>query len=173
MTVQQLENAIQSIADFPQSGVVFKDITPVLSSYSLFNEAIEQMCKPHLHANINKIIGIETRGFFFATGMALRLGCGFVPIRKAGKLPRDTIQQRYQLEYGENILEMHRDSLNETDRIIIVDDVLATSGTAKAGILLVEALKATIVSVDFFLELTTLNGRAQLANHTVHSLIEQ
>ncbi len=168
----QIKNAIRSIDDFPIPGIQYKDITPVLLSPNLFKKVVELMCAPYKQHKITKIAAIEARGFIFASAMAFKLQCGFVPIRKIGKLPGAKYKETYQLEYGEKTLEIHKDSLNDKDRILIVDDLLATGGTALATVKLVEQLGARIEGVDFFIELNFLQGRNALRDYQVRSLLQ-
>jgi adenine phosphoribosyltransferase len=169
--IETLKSAIRDVPDFPKKGIVFKDITPILSSPHLFNLAIDQMLIGLEGAAIDKIVGIDARGFIFGAAMANRLGCGFTPARKAGKLPWDTIKESYALEYGEATLEMHRDAVSEGENVVIVDDLLATGGTANAAIKLVNRLGGNIYRVQFFVELSFLPGRDKLSGHTVESLL--
>jgi len=164
---------IRTIPDWPSPGVSFKDITPVLADAEAFKQAIDEMCAPYLDSGITKIFGAEARGFFFGTAMAYELGAGFIPARKAGKLPYTTVGEEYSLEYGKAIIEVHKDDVSADDRILIVDDVLATGGTAAAKAHLIEKLGATLVGYSFFIELDFLNGREQLEpkGMPVHSLV--
>lgn len=171
MPIQTLKSAIRDVPDFPQKGIIFKDITPILSSPDLFKLAIGQMCEGLAEAGISKIIGIDARGFIFGAAMADRLGCGFTPARKAGKLPWDTIQESYDLEYGQATLEMHKDAVSKGEKVLIVDDLLATGGTGAAAIRLVNRLGGEIHSISFFAELSFLPGRDKLAGYTVNSLL--
>jgi len=156
------QNYIRTIEDWPKPGVSFKDITPLLADAEAFKAAIDAMCAPFADQGITKIVGAEARGFFFAAAMAYALGAGFVPARKPGKLPYKTISESYVLEYGENQMEIHEDALAPDDRILIVDDVLATGGTAGAKSRLVHTCGATLVGYSFFIELSFLEGRAKL-----------
>lgn len=171
-SLAELKSAIRSIDDFPIPGIQYKDITPVLLSPQLFKKAIELMCAPYRQRKFSKIAAIEARGFIFASAMAFQLQCGFVPIRKVGKLPAAKLKKTYQLEYGEKTLEIHSDALNHEDRVLIVDDLLATGGTAKAAVKLVEKLGAQIDGVDFFIELNFLQGRGALQGYRVSSILE-
>lgn len=172
MPVATLKSAVRDVPDFPQEGIIFKDITPILSSPDLFNLAIEQMLGDVCGSKIDKIVGIDARGFIFGSVMADRLKCGFVPVRKAGKLPSDSISESYFLEYGEATLELHKDAIQEGDSVLIVDDLLATGGTAKAAAALVERLGGKIHSISFFIELGFLPGRETLAGYPVNSLLQ-
>ncbi len=159
-----LKANIRDVPDFPKPGIVFKDITTLTQNNEAFNIAINEMsqlCKP---LQPSKIIGIESRGFIFAAAIAYKLNLGFVPIRKKGKLPAKVVQVEYQLEYGSDILEIHEDALASHDRVIIVDDVLATGGTMEAGVNLVNKVNAQCIAAMFLIELEFLNGREKLAD---------
>lgn len=156
------KNYIRTIEDWPQPGVSFKDITPLLADAVAFKSVINDMCAPFVEAGVTKIVGAEARGFFFASAMAYALDAGFVPARKPGKLPYKTISETYLLEYGENQLEIHEDALTPDDRVLIVDDVLATGGTADAKTRLVRRCGARLLGYSFFIELSALQGRAKL-----------
>ncbi|MBN2145461.1 MAG: adenine phosphoribosyltransferase [Candidatus Aureabacteria bacterium] len=166
-----LKNKIRDVIDYPKKGIVFKDITPLLQDRILFREAIRKMLDPFKRADIQTVVGIESRGFIFAAGMAATLGTGFVPVRKKGKLPYETISETYNLEYGTDTLEIHKDAIKPGDKILIVDDLLATGGTVGAVIKLIEQLKGKIVGVSFLIELAFLSGRAKLQGPPVHSVI--
>jgi adenine phosphoribosyltransferase len=153
---------IRSIENWPQPGVNFKDITPLLADAEAFRATVDAMCKQFEHAGVTKVIGAEARGFFFASAIAYDLGAGFVPARKPGKLPYMTISESYTLEYGENQLEIHEDALKPTDRVLIVDDVLATGGTAAAKTRLVRRCGAVLIGYSFFIELSFLQGREKI-----------
>lgn len=167
------KDIIRTIPDWPSPGVSFKDITPVLADVEAFKKAIDDMCEPFLDAGITKVFGAEARGFFFGTTMAYKLGAGFIPARKAGKLPYVTVGEEYSLEYGKAVIEVHKDDVSKDDRILIVDDVLATGGTAAAKAHLIDRLGASLVGYSFFIELDLLNGREQLekSNAPIHSLV--
>jgi adenine phosphoribosyltransferase len=169
--VDRLKNAIASIPGFPKQGIVFRDITPVLAGATLLREAIEQMAKPFRRRRVDLVAGAEARGFLFGPAIALALGVGFVPVRKPGKLPRATRRATYELEYGTDTLEMHRDAIPPGARVLLVDDLLATGGTMKACCRLVEEAGGTVVACVFLIELAFLNGRQQLAPYEVHSLV--
>lgn len=162
---------IRDVPDFPKPGVVFKDITPVLANREAFSALVAEMCDPYRPGTVSSVAGIEARGFILATPVAERLGAGFVPIRKPGKLPAAVIRESYELEYGTDALEMHRDALEPGDNVLIVDDVLATGGTAAAAIRLVERVGARVVGVAVFIELGFLNGRASLNGTPLHALV--
>lgn len=166
-----LRNWIKDVPDFPTEGILFKDITPLLQSPEAFGEAIKQMSDYAKAANANVIVGPESRGFIFGTPVACSLGNGFVPVRKAGKLPRKTISKKYDLEYGSNELFMHEDAIKPGDKIMIIDDLLATGGTVKAAISMIEQLGGEVVGCCFLIELEALEGRKVLEGYPIHSLI--
>ncbi|MBT8182916.1 MAG: adenine phosphoribosyltransferase [Eudoraea sp.] len=165
------KNYIRDIHDFPEKGVTFKDITPLLKDAKALQAAADAMLKMIGDVKVDKVVGMESRGFFFAPILASKLNAGFVPVRKAGKLPSDKISRTYALEYGKDTLEMHEDSINPGENVIIHDDVLATGGTAKATCELVEALGGKVLQCNFLLELLSLNGVAKLKDYTVKSLV--
>lgn len=171
MNAASLRAAIRDVVDFPQPGIVFKDITPVLADGKLFHESISLLCATAGGAKIDKVVGIDARGFIFAAAVADRLGAGFVPVRKKGKLPWKTRQTAYSLEYGESIVELHEDAIAPGESILLVDDLLATGGTAAAAVKLLDELGANIVAISVLIELGFLAGRAKLVPHTVHSII--
>ena len=171
-TNTELRNAIRDVPDFPQKGVVFKDITPVLRDPKLFNAAIDVLADRHLGSKLDAIVVIDARGFIFGSAMAYKLGCGIVPVRKAGKLPYKTIEEHYKLEYGEAAMEIHADALKKGDRVVLVDDLLATGGTAAAAAKLVRSLGAKLVEIDFLIELTFLKGRDRLKGYPVFAAIQ-
>ena len=162
---------IRDINDFPKNGIVFKDITPLLSNSKALNSASDALLELVGNVKIDKVIGMESRGFFFAPILASRLGAGFVPVRKSGKLPYETISEGYALEYGDDRLEIHKDAISEGERVLIHDDVLATGGTAKAVCKLVERLGGQIVQCNFLIELDFLKGKDKLGNYDVKSLM--
>ena len=162
---------IRDVPDFPEAGVVFKDITPLLGDAAAFVYAVENMSKAFMGHGVTKVVGIEARGFIFAAPIANRLQAGFVPIRKAGKLPHDIHHQEYELEYGFDRIEVHTDSVRTGDRVLIVDDVLATGGTGAASIKLMESLGAEVVGFSVLLELDFLGGRERLAGTAVQTVL--
>lgn len=168
---RRLAASIRDIADFPRPGVDFKDITPLLGDAALLRATVDAMAAPLADAGITKVLGVEARGFILATPVALVLGAGFVPVRKVGKLPSDVESTEYALEYGTDIIEIHRDAVTPGERVLIVDDVLATGGTAAAAVRLAETLGAEVVGLSFLLELRFLNGRAAVPGHAVTSLL--
>ncbi|MDR1695268.1 MAG: adenine phosphoribosyltransferase [Endomicrobium sp.] len=163
---KKLEHAIRDIFDFPVKGIVFKDITPVLQDVNLFGEVIGLIADKFGGYKIDKIAGIESRGFLFGMPLALKMGLPFVPVRKKGKLPAETVSVTYKLEYGEACIEMHKDALKPGERVLIIDDLLATGGTTKAAIELVEKLGAEPVAAAFVVELGFLSGRNSISNNS-------
>ncbi len=170
-TVADLEKAIRNVPDFPKPGIQFKDITPILADARLFAASIELLLGAHQPGSIDAIAGIDARGFIFAAAAATRLGVGMIPIRKKGKLPYRTIEASYDLEYGSNTIAVHEDALKPGSRVLLLDDLLATGGTAAAALELLRKLKAEIVEVGFLVELGFLRGREKLVDVPVRSLI--
>lgn len=167
-----LTEYIRDIPNFPKEGVVFKDITPLLMNPTAMREALKDLLSLVGDQRVDKVVGMESRGFFFATLLASELEAGFIPVRKPNKLPFTTISERYSLEYGFDVLEMHLDAIKPGDNVLIHDDVLATGGTAEAVCKLVEKLGGTIVQVNFLMELTFLNGRNKLEGYEVTSVLK-
>lgn len=168
----RLEDFIRDVQDFPQQGVLFKDITPLLQDGSAFHVAIDRLAAHYAGAGIQTVVGVESRGFIFGAPLAYQLNCGFVPVRKFGKLPNETVSVEYALEYGTNVVEMHKDAIKSGERVLIVDDLLATGGTVSAAIELVEKLGGHIAGISFLVELAFLKGREQLKGHDVFALIK-
>jgi adenine phosphoribosyltransferase len=168
----RLEDRIHAIPDFPEPGILFRDITPVLAEGPLFAELVAHLTDRVADADVDAIVGIESRGFIFGAPMATRLQCGFVPIRKPGKLPREVAGIDYELEYGTDRLEVHTDAIPPGARVVLVDDLLATGGTAAASIELLEGLGAEIVEVQMVIELLFLDGAARLGEHPLYSVVE-
>ena len=166
-----LSSYIRDVPDFPTPGILFRDITPLLASGDAFAEAVRQMAAPYRAARAAKVLGIEARGFMFGAAVARELGIGFIPARKSGKLPRQSVRVSYGLEYGRDSLEVHADAFAPGERVLIVDDVLATGGTARAASELVERLKAEVVGLTFLIELAALRGREQLAGRPIHAVL--
>lgn len=160
---------IRTIPDFPKPGIQFKDITTLLNHPQAFAEVIDHMVERYKDSGITKVIGVESRGFIFGAPLAHRLKIGFVPIRKAGKLPAEAFQKSYALEYGEATIELHKDALSKNDRVLIIDDLLATGGTLAASVDLVHEAGATVQAIWVLIELGFLNGRDVLKGQTVHS----
>ena len=163
---------IRDIPDFPKPGILFRDITPLLASPQGFRSAIDQLCDPFRAQQVDIVVGVEARGFIFAPPIAMELGVGFAPVRKLGKLPGETHAFSYELEYGEDSLEIHVDSVAPGQRVLVVDDLLATGGTVGACCKLIEKAGAKIVACAFVIELKGLGGSARIAPHKVHRLIE-
>jgi adenine phosphoribosyltransferase len=170
--IDMLKAKIRDIPDFPQPGIVFKDITPLLGDGRAFGAAIEILRQRYHSQPVDYIVGVEARGLVIGAALANALGTGFVMVRKPGKLPAETLQATYQLEYGTDSLEIHLDAMTPGAQVVIIDDVLATGGTMTAVTELVTALKATIIEVAFLIELTFLDGRSQLKNYSIYSLIQ-
>ena len=166
-----LKDRIRDIPDFPEPGIVFKDITPLLGDSEALRTTVDALCEHFGDYGVQKVIGVEARGFILAAPVAYCLGAGFVPVRKAGKLPWEIERTEYVLEYGSGLLEVHRDAVSAGEKVLVVDDVLATGGTAAATCQLAEALGATVVGVGFVIELTFLSGRAKLEGRDMLSLI--
>src|SRR5512140_1712496 len=170
--LDQVRARIRDVPDFPQKGVVFKDITPVLADPALFRRVIDAFAARWRGERIDKVVGIESRGFLFAAPLAYALDAGVTVVRKPGKLPWKVIREVYSLEYGENALELHVDAVQPGERVLVVDDVLATGGTAEATARLVTAQKGELVGFSFLVELGFLNGAKRLGDQRVHSLIK-
>ena len=166
-----LKAAIRDVPDFPKPGIVFKDITPLLGDAAAFRLALEMMAEMCADLAVEQVVAIESRGFIFGGALAVRLGAGFVPVRKPGKLPWRRVTRTYDLEYGTDSVEMHQDALRPGARALVVDDVIATGGTARAVSHLVEELGAHVVGHAFLVELAFLDGRRQLAGYEVRSLL--
>ena len=172
--IDELKRTIRDVHNFPKSGIVFKDVTPVLLDVKLFGQAVEAMAEPYRGrggGRITRVVSIESRGFLFGAPIALALGAGLVPIRKPGKLPAATQRVEYALEYGSDALEMHHDALQPGDRVLIVDDVLATGGTANAAAQLVGGTGAAVAGFTFLIELDFLKGRQRLQGSRVEALL--
>ena len=171
MSAETLREKIREVPDFPKPGILFYDITTLLKDTVAFREAIDLMLEPYRDERIDMVVGMESRGFIFSAPMAYLLGCGLVPVRKLGKLPAETLTVEYALEYGSNTLEIHRDAIQPGQRVLIVDDLLATGGTVKGTIELVERLKGEVVGLAFLVELEFLKGRERLEGRRVSSVI--
>jgi len=170
--MDQIKAKIRNVPDFPLPGIQFKDITPLVQDPVSLRIVISELIKPFKNSNITAIAGMEARGFIFGSLAAWELGVGFIPLRKPGKLPYDVQKVDYALEYGEASLEAHIDAITKGDKILLVDDLLATGGTAKASCELVEKLGGEIVACTFVIELAMLHGREQLANYPIHTLVK-
>lgn len=170
-TVAEITRAIRNVPDFPTPGIQFKDITPVLADARLFSGAVDLMTEGFAPGSVDAVVGIDARGFIFAAAAAKKLNAGFVPVRKKGKLPYQTIEQAYSLEYGQATVAMHTDALKPGARVLLLDDLLATGGTSAAAAALVQKLGGHILQAGFLIELTFLNGREKLGGLPVRSLI--
>ena len=172
MDIERIKKSIRNIPNFPKPGIQFKDITTLLQNNNAFGETIDCFYNAFKNKEIDVIVGIESRGFIFAAPLSLKLGCKFVLARKPGKLPSDTISEEYELEYGTDAIEMHKDAINDGDNVLIVDDLLATGGTAKATGSLVKRLNGNLVSFAFVIELLKLNGAYLLDAKPVFSIVK-
>ena len=166
-----LAKIIRDVPDFPEKGIIFKDITTLLKDKDALTYVIDVMVERYRDKQIDKIVGIESRGFIFGGAAAYLLGCGFVPARKPGKLPAEKISESYSLEYGTNTLEIHTDAIEAGERVLIIDDLLATGGTAAAVAKMVERLKGEVIAIEFLIELEFLNGREKVKEYNVNSYI--
>jgi len=171
LTTDQLKRMIREVPDFPKPGILFYDITTLLKDKIGFATLIDKLSQHYLSHNIDLVLGMEARGFIFAPALAYRLNAGFVPVRKPGKLPAKTVKYDYALEYGTNSLEIHKDAIQKGQRVLIVDDLLATGGTAEATVELASSLGAEIAGLGFIVELDFLNGRQKLKSYEVMSLL--
>ena len=171
-SVDSIADRIRDVPDFPKKGILFKDITPVLSDIDTLRASIKEMAAPFMDLEIDVVVGIESRGFIFGAPIADVLDCSFVPVRKPGKLPWKTESVSYELEYGTDALEIHEDAITEGQNVLIVDDVLATGGTAEATCKLVSKLGGNIKGLSVLIELEALNGRKRLNPYNVHSLVQ-
>ncbi|MEK7624575.1 MAG: adenine phosphoribosyltransferase [Patescibacteria group bacterium] len=172
MDAVNLKAKIREIPDWPQKGVGFKDITPLLEDADCFKFIVDRLAGFFADKEVKKVVGIDARGFLLASAVAYKLGVGVAIVRKKGKLPHETIAREYELEYGSNIIEMHKDAIQPKEKVVIIDDVLATGGTAKATADLVESLAGDIVGFGFLIDLTFLKGKEKLAKYNVFSLIQ-
>jgi adenine phosphoribosyltransferase len=169
--VHRLKSKIRDIPDFPEPGIIFRDITPLVADPSALQLSVYQLLQPFLGESINAVAGMEARGFIFGSLAAWELGVGFIPLRKPGKLPYDVQSASYDLEYGSAALEVHTDAVNAGDKILLIDDLIATGGTAQASCQLLEELGGEVIGCAFVIELDALNGREKLSNYRVHSLL--
>ena len=172
MNIERIKKSIRNVSDFPKPGIQFKDITTLLQNLDAFGETIDFFYNTFKNENIDVIVGIESRGFIFAAPLSLKLGCKFALARKPGKLPYNTISEEYELEYGTDAIEIHKDAIRKGDRILIVDDLLATGGTANATGSLVKRLNGKIISYAFVIELVELNGAGLLDVNSVYSIVK-
>lgn len=168
----EFEKYIRNIADFPVKGIQFKDITTLIKEGDIFASSVDFMYDPFRDKVITKVVGIEARGFIFAAAMAYKLNVGVIPVRKPGKLPGEIMAEEYQLEYGKDSVEIHSDALQKEDKVLIVDDLLASGGTAAAAARLISQTGAKIIGFSFLIELVELNGREKLPDREIHSLIK-
>ena len=171
ITPKEIESAIRNVPDFPKAGIQFKDITPVLADPKLFAGTIDLLTEGFKPGSVDAVVGIDARGFIFAAAAAMKLQAGFVPVRKKGKLPYKTHEESYALEYGEATVAMHIDALKPGARVLLIDDLLATGGTATAAAALVKKLNARILEISFLIELKFLNGRDKLKDYKVRSVV--
>jgi adenine phosphoribosyltransferase len=172
MSAEDLRAKIREIPDFPKPGILFYDITTLLKDAAAYKEAIDLMIEPYRDSGVDLVVGMESRGFIFSGPIAYQLGAGFIPVRKLGKLPAETISVEYALEYGSNTLEIHKDAIRPGQRVLVVDDLLATGGTVRGTIELVERLGGKIVGLAFLVELLFLKGRERLADYDTTSVIQ-
>ncbi len=172
MSADELRAKIREVPDFPKPGILFYDITTLLKDREAFKGAVDLLVAPYRNQDIDVVVGMESRGFIFSAPMAYTLGVGFVPVRKLGKLPAETVSVEYALEYGTNTLEIHRDAITPGQHVLIVDDLLATGGTVSGTIDLVRRLGGDVVSLAFLVELRFLKGRERLRGYDVHSIIQ-
>ena len=172
MTAEELRAKIREVPDFPKPGILFYDITTLLKDAEAYRDAVNLMVKPYKEAQVDIVVGMESRGFIFSGPIAYQLHAGLVPVRKLGKLPSETVSVEYALEYGSNTLEIHKDAIQPGQRVLIVDDLLATGGTVRGTIELVERLRGTIIGLDFLVELTFLKGRERLTGYEAASVVQ-
>lgn len=171
MPTEALKSRIRHVPDFPKPGILFYDVTTLLRDREGFRVALDLIATPYVGRDVELVVGIESRGFILGSAVADRLGAGFVPVRKLGKLPAETIRASYALEYGTDSLEMHRDAVGAGQRVLIVDDLLATGGTARATVELVRQLGGDVVGLAFLIELAALNGRMRLEGEAIHVVL--
>ncbi len=169
--MDEIRRLVREVPDFPKKGIVFRDITPVLEDPVALKRIVDLLAKRYAGRNVARILGIESRGFIFGAPLAYALGCGFVPVRKPGKLPRATYSATYELEYGTDTVHMHQDAVRQGDSVVIVDDLVATGGTARAAAELVGRCGGTVHEIAAIIELTGLAGRQKLAPHPLHALL--
>ena len=171
ITSQDIARAIRNVPDFPKPGIQFKDITPVLADAKLFSASIDLLTQNFKPGEVDAIVGIDARGFIFAAAAAVKLQAGFIPVRKKGKLPYATYEQAYDLEYGTNTIAIHTDAVHPGSRVLLIDDLLATGGTAAAAAALLEKVGAKVLEINFLIELAFLEGRKKLARYPVRSIV--
>jgi adenine phosphoribosyltransferase len=173
ITLDDVAKSIRDVQDFPIKGILFKDITTAIKDKDIFNFVVDQLYDHYKDKGITKVVGIESRGFIFGSALAYRLNAGFVPVRKPGKLPADIYSKSYSLEYGENTINIHKDALNNDDKVLLHDDLLATGGSSLAALELIEIFNVKSIYVNFFVELTFLAGKRKLSNkYDIYSLIK-
>lgn len=170
--IEKLRGALRDVPDFPKPGIIFKDITTILASGELFQCAIDTFLEANAGRQIDKIVGIDARGFIFGAAVAYQLGVGFIPVRKKGKLPYKTESMAYTLEYGEAVIEMHIDGVTKGEKVVLIDDLLATGGTAAAAAKLIEKMGGELLEAQFLIELEFLNGRDKLGSYPVRSFLK-
>ncbi|UCB57413.1 MAG: adenine phosphoribosyltransferase [Candidatus Omnitrophota bacterium] len=170
--IDELKASIRSIPDFPKKGILFRDITTLLKDAQKFKDTVDLIADKYKNKKIDKVVAVEARGFIFGGALAYKLGAAFIPIRKKGKLPAEVLEATYELEYGTDTLQVHRDAIGAQDKILIVDDLLATGGTVKATCELIEKSGAEIVGIEFLIELVELNGREKLTGYPVDAVIK-
>lgn len=171
MDVKKLQDAIRDVPDFPKEGILFRDITTLLLEPDLLKKAVDLLADPYRGTGVRKIVGIESRGFIFGTAIAYALDAGFIPVRKPGKLPAEILREEYELEYGTDAVEIHRDAIAPGEKVAVVDDLLATGGTMAATLKLLGKLNAEVAGVSFLVELGFLKGREKLDGYDIHTLI--
>jgi adenine phosphoribosyltransferase len=172
MTMDNLKDRIRSVPDFPKAGILFYDITTLLQDAAGFRAAVDSLALPFLDQGVDVVVGIESRGFIFGAAVADRIGSGFIPVRKPGKLPSKTVRATYALEYGTDALEMHDDAIRKGQRVLIVDDLLATGGTARATTELVKGMGGQVHALAFLIELLALDGRRKLGGERIHTVLQ-
>jgi adenine phosphoribosyltransferase len=172
MNIEQIKQKIRDVPDFPQKGIVFRDITTLLKDPQAYKAIIDHLYNRYKDSNLSAVIGIESRGFIFGGALADRLGVGFIPARKPGKLPAETVSESYSLEYGEATLEIHKDAITKGMKVLVIDDLLATGGTLQATCKLVERLGGEVVGIWVMIELTFLNGVSKLTKYPYYSLVQ-
>jgi adenine phosphoribosyltransferase len=170
--LEVLKSKIRDIADFPKPGIIFKDITPLLGDPQAFNMVINLLADRYISQHIDRVVGVEARGFILGAALAYKLNTGLILVRKPGKLPADTLKAAYELEYGVDQLEIHRDALTPGSRVVLVDDVIATGGTIRAALDLIKELQCEVVELAFLIELCALNGRRRLRGYEIFSLFQ-
>ena len=168
----ELKSFIRTVPDFPKKGIGFKDITTLLKNKDAFKQAVDELCRPYREEKLDAVVGIESRGFIVGAAAAYALGTAFIPARKPGKLPADTMKEEYALEYGVDAIEIHRDAIQKGMQILVVDDLLATGGTAAAAVRLVKKLGGRVIGAAFLIELSFLEGRKKLKDIPIHVLID-